>query len=82
MRAEVTSSAVYLLLNGINMSKDDYILRALSKISHKRWEHYIINRIFHRLNDPELEFLCQQCIRKEGHSGDLFRETWTLVELV
>ncbi|WP_413475970.1 AbaSI family restriction endonuclease [Hafnia paralvei] len=40
------------------MSKDDYILRALSKISHKRWEHYIINRIFHRLNDPELEFLC------------------------
>ncbi|EJG2204865.1 hypothetical protein Q4Q65_15530 [Morganella morganii] len=54
------------------MSKDDYILRALSKISHKRWEHYIINRIFHRLNDPELEFVCQQCIRKEGHSGKIY----------
>lgn len=54
------------------MSKDDYILRALSKISHKRWEHYIINRIFHRLNDPELEFVCQQCIRKEGHSGQIY----------
>ncbi|MEX9773405.1 AbaSI family restriction endonuclease, partial [Morganella morganii] len=54
------------------MSKDDYILPALSKISHKRWEHYIINRIFHRLNDPELEFLCQQCIRKEGHSGKIY----------
>ncbi|MEY0765331.1 AbaSI family restriction endonuclease [Providencia huaxiensis] len=54
------------------MSKDDYILRALSKISHKRWEHYIINRIFHRLNDPDLEFVCQQCIRKEGHSGKIY----------
>lgn len=54
------------------MSKDDYILRALSKISHKRWEHYIINRIFHRLSDPELEFVCQQCIRKEGHSGKIY----------
>lgn len=54
------------------MSKDDYILRALSKISHKRWEHYIINRIFHRLNDPDLEFVCQQCIRKEGRSGKIY----------
>lgn len=54
------------------MSKDDYILRALSKISHKRWEHYIINRIFHKLNDPDLEFVCQQCIRKEGHSGKIY----------
>lgn len=54
------------------MSKDDYILRALSKISHKRWEHYIINRIFHRLDDLDLEFVCQQCIRKEGHSGKIY----------
>ncbi len=54
------------------MSKDDYILRALSKISHKCWEHYIINRIFHRLNDPDLEFVCQQCIRKEGRSGKIY----------
>ncbi|WP_245228167.1 AbaSI family restriction endonuclease, partial [Providencia rettgeri] len=54
------------------MSRTDYILRALSKISHKNWEHYIINRIFHKLDDPELEFVCQQCIRKEGHSGKIY----------
>jgi hypothetical protein len=47
------------------MSKNQYILRSLSKISHKPWEHYVINRIFHRLNDPEIEFVCQQCVRKE-----------------
>lgn len=54
------------------MSKTDYVLRALSKISHKRWEHYIINRIFHKLDDPQLEFVCQQCIRKEGESGKIY----------
>lgn len=54
------------------MSKTDYVLRALSKISHKRWEHYIINRIFHKLDDPQLEFVCLQCIRKEGESGKIY----------
>lgn len=47
------------------MGKSDYVLRSLSKISTKRWEHYVINRIYHRLNDPEIEFICQQCIRKD-----------------
>lgn len=46
------------------MSKENYVLRSLSKISSKRWEHYVINRIYHRLNDPDIEFICQQCIRK------------------
>ncbi len=46
------------------MGKTDYILRSLSKLSTKRWEHYVINRIYHRLNDPDIEFICQQCIRK------------------
>lgn len=45
------------------MSKADYILRSLSKISSKRWEHYIINRIWHRLDDQEIEFVCQQGVR-------------------
>lgn len=54
------------------MSKTDYILRALSKISHKRWEHYIINRVVHTLDDPDIEFVCQQCIRKEGHLGKIY----------
>lgn len=57
------------------MGKTDYILRSLSKISKKRWEHYTINRIYHLLNDPEIEFVCQQCIRKNDRKiylADLF----------
>jgi len=45
--------------------KIEYILKALSKISPKKWEHYVINRIYHRLSDPDIEFICQQCVRKK-----------------
>ncbi|AUH35124.1 AbaSI family restriction endonuclease [Paracoccus tegillarcae] len=45
------------------MNRFDYILRSLSKTSKKRWEHYAVNRIYHRLDDPGLEFICQQCSR-------------------
>ncbi len=48
------------------MTKDDYILRSLSKIKHKSWELYIISRILHTLDDPEIEFVCQQLVRREG----------------
>ena len=44
-------------------SKDDYILRSLSKISHKKWELFIVSRIIHNLEDPEIEFSCQQAIK-------------------
>ena len=57
------------------MNETDYVLRSLSKISKKRWEHYVINRIYHRLDDPEIEFVCQQCIRKDDskiYLADLF----------
>ncbi|ODQ07283.1 MULTISPECIES: AbaSI family restriction endonuclease [Enterobacterales] len=54
------------------MSKTDYILRSLSKITKKRWEHYVINRIFHKLDDPEIEFVCQQCIRKSNSPGKIY----------
>ncbi len=57
------------------MGQIDYILRSLSKISNKKWEHYVINRIYHRLNDPEIEFVCQQCLRKDDNKfylADLF----------
>lgn len=59
-------------VNGNLMGKTDYILRALSKISHKRWEHYIINRVIHTLDDPDIEFVCQQCIRKEDSLGKIY----------
>lgn len=56
------------------MDKTDYILRSLSKITKKRWEHYAITRIFHLLNDLDIEFVCQQCIRKDA-------ETYYLADL-
>lgn len=58
------------------MNKTQYILRSLSKINKKRWEHYVVNRIYHRLNDPTIEFVCQQAIRHRDQSkiylADLF----------
>ena len=44
-------------------SKDEYILRTFSKIQHKKWELYVITRVVHLLDDPELEFVCQQLIK-------------------
>jgi len=46
------------------ISKDEYILRSLSKISHKKWEMFIISRILHGLDDDELEFVTQQLVRR------------------
>lgn len=49
------------------MTKDEYILSRLKKIQHKEWELFIISRIIHRLDDPEIEFITQQYVRlKEG----------------
>ena len=47
----------------MEISKDDYILRNFSKIQHKSWELYVITRIIHLLNDPEIEFVCQQLVK-------------------
>lgn len=56
------------------MDKTEYILRSLSKIRHKKWELYIVSRIWHGINDPEIEFVCQQLVRVEGKTRllDLF----------
>ena len=43
-------------------SKDEYLLRSISKINHKKWELFVITRVLHLLNDPDLEFVCQQYI--------------------
>lgn len=59
-----------------SMSKEDYITRSLSKLDFKRWELYVVTRIFHRLNDPEIEFVFQQPIRNSSNRNpylvDLF----------
>ena len=47
----------------MKFSKDQYVLRNFSKIQHKKWELYVITRIIHLLNDPELEFVCQQLVK-------------------
>lgn len=45
------------------MTKKDYILRRFAKISHKRWESFVISRIIHGIDDREIEFVTQQCVR-------------------
>ena len=56
--------------------KDNYLIRSLSKITYKRWEHYVINRVDHRLSDHDIEFVCQQAIRRvdknNPYLADLF----------
>lgn len=51
-------------------TRDDYIFNSFSKIRHKKQELYTITRIFHQLNDLELEFVCQQKVRKED--GEIY----------
>lgn len=47
--------------------KLDYISRLFSKISHKRTESYVINRLWNKLDDTRIQFVLQQYVlRKEG----------------
>ncbi len=58
------------------MDKTEFILRSLTKITHKRWEHYVVGRVIHLLDDPDIEFACQQSIRTQERGNpflaDLF----------
>lgn len=48
------------------MNKDEYIIRSIAKLPHKRWEFFIITRIVHSILDKEcdIDFVCQQLVRK------------------
>lgn len=47
--------------------KLDYITRLFSKISHKRTESYVINRLWNKLDDTRIQFVLQQYVlRKDG----------------
>ena len=46
----------------MKMTKTEYILRSLAKVSKKRWELFIISRIIHQLDD-DIEFVTQQLVR-------------------
>ena len=43
-----------------SISKETYVTRNFQKISGKRWELYVITRVIHLLNDPDIEDVCQQ----------------------
>ena len=65
----------------MTISKGDYILRSFSKIKHKKWELYVITRIIHLLNDPEIEYVCQQLVKtpeNKRYLTDLFFPTLEL----
>lgn len=53
------------------MNKSDYILRSLTKISHKRWEYFIVSRIIHRLDNLSVEFVAQQLVKRPDGSRAL-----------
>ena len=51
------------------MNKFEFICRQLSRATPKTFEHYIITRIWHSLNDTELKFVTQQHItRPDGRA--------------
>jgi len=43
--------------------KDEYILDALSKIRRKKYELYVVSKVLFTLNDPDIEFVCQQYVK-------------------
>ena len=49
------------------LTKDEYLLRNFSKIKHKKWELFVITRVLHLLDDPEIEYVCQQYINIKGN---------------
>ena len=46
--------------------KLDYMAKLFRKISHKRFECYVIQRIWHTLNDDRVKFVIQQYVRREN----------------
>jgi len=50
----------------VKISKDQYVLRSLSKIKHKKWENFIISRIVHSIIDLDIEFSCQQLVKTKN----------------
>ncbi len=51
------------------MDKKEYIIRQLARTKHKKYEQYVITRIFHLLDNQNLKFVTQQYVyRTEGHA--------------
>ncbi len=56
------------------MNKIDYIARQLARAENKRFEHYVVTRIWHLLNDLSIKFVTQQYVtRPQGRAlTDMF----------
>ena len=46
------------------MDKLEYIARQISRARKKRYEHYVVTRIWHLLNDLTIKFVTQQYVRR------------------
>lgn len=55
----------------MSINKTNYILKSLQKISHKQWELFVISRIIHKMDDPEIEFVTQQLVRLRNNKRAL-----------
>jgi len=47
------------------MNKFEYLIKQLGRIEQKKYEHYVITRIWHLLNDLEIKIITQQYIKRE-----------------
>ena len=56
------------------MTKLEFISRQLAKAQNKKYEHYVVNRIWNMLNDSRVKFVTQQFVtRPEGRAlTDMF----------
>ena len=45
------------------MKKDEFITKSLAKLTHKRWELFVVSRIIHSILEEGIEFVCQQYVR-------------------
>ncbi len=51
------------------MKRLEYISRSLSKIQHKKFELYVISRIIHKLDNPEIKYVFQQYATRDNNTG-------------
>ena len=60
------------------MTKREYIIRQIAKTNKKKYENYVVTRIFHRLNRDDVKFMTQQFVnRPEGHAlTDMYFPQW------
>lgn len=48
------------------LTKLEYITRHFSRAEKKRFEHYVVTRIWHQLDDLSIKFVTQQCVTRPG----------------